>query len=61
MREHEDDWNKAANACYIGIAHARRGEAEQCRSYFALARRLDPKCVLLEREPKTAAAEPGST
>jgi len=61
MRENEDDQNKAANACCIGIAHARQGDAEQCRSYFALARRLDPDCVWLAREPKAAASKAGSS
>jgi hypothetical protein len=59
MRENEDDRNKAVSACFVGIAHARRGESEQCRSYFALARRLDPECVLLEREPKVPGSGPG--
>lgn len=61
LRENEDDRNKALNACFIGIANARRSDLEQCRSYFALARRLDPECVLLAREPKPAASEPGSS
>ena len=61
MRENEDDRNKAVNACCIGIAHARRGDAELSRSYFALACRLDPECVWLKREAKPISLVPGST
>lgn len=51
FREQEDKGNQALDACYIGIAHARRGDREQGRSYFALARTIDPHCILLDREP----------
>jgi len=53
---------KAISACYLGIAAARRGQAAECRNYFALARKLDPHCLLLsgEKNPagETSAPEP---
>jgi tetratricopeptide (TPR) repeat protein len=49
-----DKRDKALDACYIGIAEEQRGRRAESRSYFALARRLDPKCLLLAREPKEA-------
>ena len=42
---------QALNACYIGIAEARRGHLDESRNYFSVARTLDPLCVLLDREP----------
>ncbi len=41
---------RALNACYLGIAAARRGDLAVSKSYFALARKLDRDCILLERE-----------
>jgi hypothetical protein len=50
MRAHPEKSGQALNACYIGIAEARRGNLAESRNYFAVARKLDPGCVLLERE-----------
>ncbi|MEY2409279.1 MAG: hypothetical protein QOF48_1949 [Verrucomicrobiota bacterium] len=56
FHEQDDKKNQALDACYIGIAHSRGGDAEQCRSFFALARRLDPGCCVLAREPRLSAS-----
>jgi tetratricopeptide (TPR) repeat protein len=50
LKGHPDNAGQALNACYIGIAEARRGNPADSRNYFAIARRLDPECILLERE-----------
>ena len=52
MRKHPDNWGKAINACYLGIAAGRRGFPSESRHYFALARKLDPYCPLLDREQR---------
>ncbi|MGA2174147.1 MAG: site-2 protease family protein [Verrucomicrobiota bacterium] len=52
LRKHPEKWGKAINACYLGIAATRRGYPSECLSYFAMARRLDPHCPLLDREKK---------
>ena len=52
MRNHPDKYGQALSACYIGIAESRRGNISNCKKYFSIARKLDPDCVLLEREPK---------
>jgi hypothetical protein len=50
MQGHQDKQSKALNACHIGMAEARRGNRVESRNYFSIARKLDPDCVLLERE-----------
>lgn len=50
MQNHPEKSGQALNACYIGIAEARQGNLVESRNYFAIARKLDPDCVLLERE-----------
>jgi hypothetical protein len=50
MQNHPEKSSKALNACYIGIAEARRGNSVESHNYFSTARKLDPYCVLLERE-----------
>jgi tetratricopeptide (TPR) repeat protein len=50
MKKHPEKSGQALNACYIGIAEARRGNANESRNYFAIAKKLDPDCILLERE-----------
>jgi hypothetical protein len=51
MKNHPEKRGQALNACYIGIAEARRGYQHESRNYFAVARKLDPDCILLDREP----------
>jgi tetratricopeptide (TPR) repeat protein len=50
LKRHTERPGRALNACYIGIAERRRGNLDESRSYFAMARRLDPNCWLLARE-----------
>ena len=50
MKNNPENYGQALNACYIGIAEARRGNPTESRNYFAIARRLDPDCILLDRE-----------
>ena len=50
MKQHSENYGQALNACYIGIAEARRGALAESRNYFAVARKLDPECILLNRE-----------
>jgi tetratricopeptide (TPR) repeat protein len=50
MKKYPEKSGQALNACYIGIAEARRGNANESRNYFAIAKKLDPDCILLERE-----------
>lgn len=52
MRNHPEKRGQALNACYIGIAEARRGNLAESLNYFTLARKLDPDCILLDREVK---------
>jgi tetratricopeptide (TPR) repeat protein len=50
MQNHPAKSGQALNACYIGIAEARRGNSAESRNYFTLARKFDPDCILLDRE-----------
>lgn len=50
LKQHTERQGRALNACFIAIAEARRGRPEESRNFFAIARTLDPKCFLLERE-----------
>ena len=49
LRYHPEKSGRAIDACYLGIAAARRGYASECLSYLAIARKLDPHCPLLDR------------
>jgi len=49
MEGHEEANGKALNACSLAMAEAKRGNLEQGRKYLEEARRLDPKCFLLEK------------
>jgi hypothetical protein len=51
LRDHPEKWGKAINACCLGIAAQKQGSLDESRSYFALARKLDPRCPLLDRCP----------
>jgi tetratricopeptide (TPR) repeat protein len=58
-----DAYNKAVNLCYLGLREARRDDAEAARRYLDEARRLDPRCPVLERiarlvEARTASIVP---
>jgi tetratricopeptide (TPR) repeat protein len=50
MKNNPENYGQALNACYIGIAEARQGNSAESRNYFTIARRLDPDCILLDRE-----------
>jgi len=50
LKSQTEKAGQALNACYIGIAEARLGKLTESHKFFAMARRLDPKCFLLERE-----------
>lgn len=50
MKSHPQNSEQALSACHIGIAEARQGNLVESRNYFAVARRLDPDCILLNRE-----------
>jgi len=50
LKQHTERRSRALVACYVAIGENRSGRSEVGRSYFALARRLDPHCTLLERE-----------
>jgi len=52
LREHREKTDKAACACYIGVAERLRGNVPESKRFFDLARALDPQCVLLDRELK---------
>src|SRR5208283_1735252 len=36
LRSHPEKWGKAINACYLGVAAARRGYTSESRCYFAM-------------------------
>jgi hypothetical protein len=50
LKQNKERHGRALNACHIAIAEARCGNLAESRSFFKMARRLDPKCTLLERE-----------
>lgn len=52
LKQHTERREQALDACLIAIAEAQRGKLEESRNFFSMARKLDPKCFLLEREPK---------
>jgi tetratricopeptide (TPR) repeat protein len=52
LKQHVERPGQALDACYIAIGEARRGRFHESRSFFTLARRLDAKCFLLERESR---------
>ncbi len=50
VKEHPERRGQALGACHIAIAEARRGNRRESDNFFSIARRLDPKCALLERQ-----------
>ncbi len=42
LRSHPEKWGKAINACYLGVAAARRGYTSESRCYFAMAPQVRP-------------------
>lgn len=52
FRNHPEKHGQALNACYIAIGECRRGNVNEGRNYFSVARRLDQQCVLLDREAR---------
>jgi hypothetical protein len=48
LKRQREDSGKASDAYHIAVAEGRRGNAEESRRYFELARRYDPKFYLLE-------------
>jgi hypothetical protein len=56
MEQHDDPAGKAENACFIAIGAAQLGNLVQSRSYLEEARKLAPKCFLLERAEAALAA-----
>jgi tetratricopeptide (TPR) repeat protein len=60
LKNHAENYGQALNACYIGVAEARQGSLSESRNYFTVARRLDPDCILLDRELTTHKAQPQS-
>ena len=53
LKDHPDKWGKAIHACCLAIAVQGQGDLAQSRRYFALARKFDPRCPLLDRCPQT--------
>jgi hypothetical protein len=49
MLAHTDDSAIAFDACFIAIGAIRSGNLELAKKNLALARKLDPKCWMLER------------
>jgi tetratricopeptide (TPR) repeat protein len=45
----EDPRNRASNCCYLALAEFRRGNGQKGRAYEAMARKLDPNCLLLNK------------
>lgn len=43
------DWYKAENACWLAILQGRKQNAAEAQKYLAEAKKLNPKCVLLDR------------
>jgi tetratricopeptide (TPR) repeat protein len=54
LRKQKEDSGKAADAYHLAAAEGRRGNAEESRRYFALARRYDPKSYLFELDGENA-------
>jgi tetratricopeptide (TPR) repeat protein len=52
FRDHTEKCDKATIACCLGIAAQRQGNLAESRRCFALARKLDPRCLLLDRCPQ---------
>jgi hypothetical protein len=49
MERADSTSGKAQNACWIAIAECRRGRRDEASKFVEEARRLDPKCILLDR------------
>lgn len=49
LKKNPDKRGKAIDACLIAWGEWLRGQAEKADSHLALARQLDPKCLLLDR------------
>jgi len=58
MERAETTSGKAQNACWIAIAEYRRGQHDEASKFLKEARRLDAKCILLNRA--TQAVKPVS-
>lgn len=53
VKSHPERSGQAQDVCCIGIAERKRGNLQKSRAYFKIARSLDPKCDLLNRELET--------
>jgi len=49
MERADSTSGKAQNACWIAIAESRRGHRDEANKFIEEARRLDAKCILLDR------------
>lgn len=49
LKKNPDKRGKALDACLIAWGEWTRGDLEKSESYLALARQMDPECILLER------------
>jgi hypothetical protein len=53
LREAEEPWGRAQSACFLAIAHARRGDHENAATYLNLARQLHAECFLIPRAERS--------
>ncbi len=58
MQQADGSHGKAQNACWLAIAEAKRGNLAQAKQYLEEARKLDPKCSLLDRAQKVLGQTP---
>jgi tetratricopeptide (TPR) repeat protein len=56
MTRNPDPYGKALDACFIALGELRRGSRAKAEKYLEAARRLEPKCPLLERTQAELAA-----
>jgi tetratricopeptide (TPR) repeat protein len=52
LKKQKDAFGQAADAYHIAVGEDRRGNAEESRRYFELARKYDPNLFLLNPEPQ---------
>lgn len=51
LKKHTDRSAQAFNLCFWGLAEIRQGNSRGAADYFRLARKFNPDCEMLKREP----------
>jgi tetratricopeptide (TPR) repeat protein len=57
LKDNENAASKASNACYIALACSRKGRPLEAEEHLRQARKMDPKCLLIDRVTRELAVQ----